>query len=58
MSLTTLSGSAFAGQYFTFASNTLTFAPGQTTQNVVVSSLGDAAIEGNEVFRPRAVRSD
>lgn len=47
---TTASGSATAGSDFTPVSGTLTFAPGQTTKTIVVSTLNDSLVEGNETF--------
>jgi hypothetical protein len=46
----TAPGSAAAGSDFTPVSGTLTFAPGQTTQTVVVPTLNDTAAEGSEAF--------
>ena len=44
------SGSATAGADFTSVSGTLTFAPGQTTQTVIVPTLNDTSAEGTETF--------
>src|SRR4029077_17011832 len=41
---------ATSGTGFTPVSGTLTFAPGQTTQTVVVPTLNDALVEGTETF--------
>lgn len=46
----TVDGSATAGQDYNSASGTLTFAPGELTQPVTVSVLGDQIYETNEVF--------
>jgi hypothetical protein len=43
-------GAATPGQDFTAQSGTLTFAPGQTSQQVSIPVLGDAVIERNEIF--------
>lgn len=45
-----LVGAATPGQDFTAQSGTLTFAPGQTSQQVSITVLGDAVIERNEIF--------
>ena len=41
---------ATPGQDFTAQTGTLTFAPGQTSQQVSIPVLGDAVIERNEIF--------
>ena len=41
---------ATPGQDFTAQTGTLTFAPGQTSQQVSITVLGDAVIERNEIF--------
>ncbi|CAN5245812.1 hypothetical protein BH11ACT7_BH11ACT7_33780 [soil metagenome] len=46
----TASGSATAGQDFTAASGTVTFAPGVTSQVVSVAVVGDAVVESTETF--------
>lgn len=46
----TANGSATAPSDYTAASGTVTFAPGQTTRAVVVSVVGDTALEPNETF--------
>jgi hypothetical protein len=46
----TANGTATAGQDYTAASGTLTFAPGVTSQKVVVKVTGDTAVEPNETF--------
>jgi chitinase len=46
----TANGSATAGQDYTAASGTLTFTAGQTSQQVSVTVLGDAAVEADETF--------
>ncbi len=46
----TANGSAIAGQDYTAASGTLTFAPAVTTQTVAVNILGDTTIEPDETF--------
>ncbi|MFM9032989.1 MAG: Calx-beta domain-containing protein [Mycobacterium sp.] len=42
--------SATAGQDYTAATGTVTFAPGQTTRLFSVSVLGDTAVESDETF--------
>ena len=46
----TANGSATAGQDYTAASGTVTFAAGQTSQQVSVTVLGDVAVEPDETF--------
>ena len=46
----TADGTATAGADYTAASGTLTFAPGETEQTVVVTILDDAHDEGEEAF--------
>jgi uncharacterized repeat protein (TIGR01451 family) len=46
----TVSGSALAGEDFIATNGTLVFLPGQTSQVVVVSVLGDVLFELNETF--------
>ncbi|MFM8221595.1 MAG: Calx-beta domain-containing protein, partial [Planctomycetaceae bacterium] len=46
----TANGTAVAGQDYTAASGTLTFAVGETSKPVVVSVLGDGVVEANETF--------
>ena len=46
----TADGTATAGADYTAASGTLTFAPGETEQTVVVTILDDAHDEGDEAF--------
>jgi hypothetical protein len=46
----TQNGTATAGQDFTMATGTLTFAPGQTSQTVDVSVSGDTTPEADETF--------
>jgi hypothetical protein len=46
----TASGTAAAGVRFTPVSGPLTFAPGQTTQTVVVPTINDAIAEGTQAF--------
>ena len=50
---TTSNGTARAGSDYITTSGMLTFAPGVTNQNIVVSALDDLRIEGNEVFSVR-----
>ncbi|GAY17518.1 hypothetical protein MSZK_42440 [Mycobacterium sp. shizuoka-1] len=50
VSYTTANGSATAGQDYTAASGTVTFAPGVTSQTVNVSVRGDTAVESDETF--------
>ena len=47
---TTAPGSAAAGADYTIASGTLTFNPGETSQQIVVQVQGDTASEANETF--------
>ena len=46
----TVNGSALAGQDYTAASGTVTFAAGQTTQDITVTVLGEVAAETDETF--------
>ena len=46
----TANGTATAGQDYTAASGTLTFAPGVTSQQFVVKVLGDTVVEPTETF--------
>ncbi|MEI7546304.1 MAG: S8 family serine peptidase, partial [Mycobacteriaceae bacterium] len=46
----TANGSASAGLDYTAASGTVTFAAGQTSQQVSVAVLGDATVESDETF--------
>lgn len=46
----TANGTATAGSDYTATSSTLTFTPGQTSQQVYVPILGDYVIEGDETF--------
>jgi chitinase len=46
----TADGTATAGQDYTAASGTLTFAPGTTTQQVKVKVTGDTTVEPTETF--------
>ena len=46
----TADGSATAGEDYTAASGTLTFAPGETSKTVAVPVLDDAVDEGEETF--------
>ena len=43
-------GTATAGTDYVATSGTLTFAPGVTTQNVIVPVIGDALVEGDETL--------
>ncbi len=45
-----VNGSAIAGSDFTAVSGTITFAPGQTSRTILVSTLDDSDYEGNESF--------
>lgn len=47
---TTQNGTASAGSDYLSTSGTLTFAPGETTKNIVVSLLNDAPAEPTETF--------
>ncbi|MCB1292351.1 MAG: hypothetical protein KDB45_12700 [Mycobacterium sp.] len=46
----TADGTAVAGEDYLAASGTLTFAPGTTSQQVVVTVTGDSAVEADETF--------
>ncbi|MEZ6061141.1 MAG: choice-of-anchor I family protein [Planctomycetaceae bacterium] len=46
----TADGSAVAGEDYAAASGTLTFAPGETSKNIVVTVIGDTIVELNELF--------
>jgi chitinase len=46
----TTNGTATAGQDYTAASGTLTFAPGVTAQTIKVNVTGDTTVEPNETF--------
>ncbi|MBU3750008.1 MAG: hypothetical protein FGM52_06070, partial [Mycobacterium sp.] len=46
----TSNGTATAGQDYTAAAGTLTFAPGATTQSLAVAVVGDTAVEPTETF--------
>jgi CSLREA domain-containing protein len=46
----TAGGTATAGTDYTATSNTLTFAPGETSKTVNVSVIGDTLVEPNETF--------
>ena len=46
----TAEGTAIAGEDFISTQGTLTFAPGETSQTVEVSVIGDSVYEGNEQF--------
>jgi endo-1,4-beta-D-glucanase Y len=46
----TSNGTASAGQDYTTASGTITFAAGQTSQTVNVGIIGDTAVESDETF--------
>jgi Calx-beta domain len=50
VSYATANGTAIAGSDYVAASGTLTFAPGTTSQTVVVTVNGDTVPEGNETF--------
>jgi hypothetical protein len=50
MSYSTAPGTASAGSDYINKSGTLTFAPGQASRSVVISVLGDAAVEPDETF--------
>lgn len=50
VSYATAPGSAVAGADYTFTSGTLTFNPGETSQQIVVQVQGDTASEANETF--------
>lgn len=46
----TKDGTALAGSDYVATSGTVTFAPGQTSRMIGVSTLGDGVAEGNETF--------
>lgn len=50
MAYTTVGGTALYGVDFTGKSGTLTFTPGQTSQTIAVSVIGDTEVESNETF--------
>ncbi len=47
---TTANGTATAGEDYAAASGTITFDPGQTTQQITIGILGDTTVETNETF--------
>ncbi|NER80619.1 MAG: hypothetical protein F6K42_13800, partial [Leptolyngbya sp. SIO1D8] len=49
----TRNGSAIAGEDYSAASGTLTFAPGQTEKTISIPVLGDTQVEADETFRIR-----
>ena len=50
VSYSTGAGTATAGADYVATNGTLTFAPGVTTQNIVVPVIGDTLVEGSETF--------
>ena len=50
VAVATADGTATGGSDFTAASGTLTFAPGTTTQAVIVNVFGDTLVEATETF--------
>jgi PKD repeat protein len=46
----TVSATAVAGADYTSVSGMLTFAPGETSKTIAIPVLGDATVEGNEIF--------
>jgi sugar lactone lactonase YvrE len=50
VSYATADGSALAGTHYTAQSGTITFAPGQTTREVLLASHDETALEGNTTF--------
>ena len=46
----TVDGTAFQGSDYQAASGTLTFAPGELTQNIIVMVNGDLSVESTETF--------
>ena len=46
----TANGSASAGLDYTATSGTVTFSAGQTSQDIIVTVLGDATVEADETF--------
>ncbi len=47
---TTANGSAMVGSDYVSKSGTLTFLPGQVTQDILIPILDDSTLEGNETF--------
>ena len=47
---TTANGTATAGSDYTAVGNSLTFAPGETTQPISIAVTGDTVVEANETF--------
>jgi sugar lactone lactonase YvrE len=50
VSYATADGTALAGTHYTAQSGTITFAPGQTTREVLLASHDETALEGNTTF--------
>jgi sugar lactone lactonase YvrE len=50
VSYATADGTATAGKDYTAQSGTVTFAPGQTSHLVLLATLSDPAVDGNETF--------
>jgi DNA-binding beta-propeller fold protein YncE len=50
VSYATADGSALAGTHFTGQTGTVTFAPGQTTRQILLATRDENAVEGNTTF--------
>jgi sugar lactone lactonase YvrE len=50
VSYATADGTALAGTHYTAQSGTITFAPGQTTREVLLANHDETALEGNTTF--------
>ena len=51
VSYQTVNGTAIAGSDYTYTEGVVTFAPGETTRNVIVPILDDATAEADETFQ-------
>ncbi len=58
VSYTTVDGTAVAGDDYTSATGTLTFAVGETSQQLVFNIIGDDSIETDEVFSVQLFNSE
>ena len=47
----TIDGTATAGSDYVAANSTLTFAPGETSKQIIIQIIGDVLAEGNETFQ-------